>query len=202
MNDVRFRCQDLFLNDDLGISRKVVFQSQRTSETVRIGKSMGHLLLPGDVIALAGELGSGKTQLVKGLATGAGLGKPEDISSPSFTLINEYAGKVCFYHIDLYRLGSEKEVEDLGLDDYFQGRGITAIEWADRIPSLLPREILWINMGYIGKDTRSIEMIGRGNRYLNLVDRIQSHVFGVGSLEKRSTNTRTTKLRTKDFELF
>ena len=152
---------------------KVVFQSQRTSETVRIGKKMGRLLLPGDVIALTGELGSGKTQLVKGLAAGAGVGKPEDVTSPSFTLINEYAGKVCFYHIDLYRLESEKDVEALGLDDYFQGGGITAIEWADRIPSLLTQEILWIQMGYIGKETRSIVMIGRGKRYEELLKKFQ-----------------------------
>jgi len=144
---------------------KVVLQTQSTSETIRIGKSIGSLLLPGDVVALVGELGTGKTQLIKGLAVGVGVGKPTYISSPSFTLINEYAGKVLFYHIDLFRMKSEKEAEELGLEEYFQGGGITAIEWADKIPSLLPQEMLWIHIRYTGKHTRSFEIIAKGKRY-------------------------------------
>jgi tRNA threonylcarbamoyladenosine biosynthesis protein TsaE len=144
---------------------KVVFQTKSSSETIRIGKKMGSLLLPGDVVALAGELGTGKTQFIKGLAEGAGVGKSTYISSPSFTLINEYAGKAPFYHIDLYRLKSEKEAGALGLEEYFQGEGITAIEWADKIPSLLPQEMLWIHIRYTGKRTRSFEIIGKGKHF-------------------------------------
>ncbi len=157
----------------------MVFQTQSASETIRIGKKIGSLLLPGDIVALVGELGAGKTQFIKGLAAGVGVGKSTYISSPSFTLINEYVGKVRFYHIDLFRLKSEKEVEELGLEEYFQGGGITAIEWADKIPSLLPEEILWINICYTGKNTRSFEMIGKGKRYLNLLEQIQSSELGV-----------------------
>ena len=83
---------------------KVVLQTKSTSETIRIGKSIGSRLLPGDVVALVGELGAGKTQFIKGLAAGVGIGNPTYISSPSFTLINEYPGKIPFYHIDLFRL--------------------------------------------------------------------------------------------------
>ena len=144
---------------------KVEFQTKSTSETIRIGKNIGSLLLPGDAVALVGELGTGKTQFIKGLAAGVGVGKPTYISSPSFMLINEYVGKVPFCHIDLFRLKSEKEAEELGLEDYFQGGGITAVEWADKIPSLLPQEIFWIHIHYTGKHTRSFEITGKGKRF-------------------------------------
>ena len=130
-------------------------------------------------MALAGELGTGKTQFIKGLAGGVGVGKPAYISSPSFTLINEYPGKIPFFHIDLYRLGSEKEAEELGLEEYFQREGITAIEWADKIPSLLPKEILWIHIHYTGKSTRSIEAIGKGKRYEKVINQLGNSKFGV-----------------------
>jgi tRNA threonylcarbamoyladenosine biosynthesis protein TsaE len=152
---------------------QVLIQTKSVSETIRVGKSIGTLLLPGDVVALVGELGAGKTQFIKGLAAGMGIGNPTYISSPSFTLINEYPGKIPFYHVDLFRLEREKEAEELGLEDYFQGGGITAIEWADKIPSLLPKEMLFIHIAYTGKNKRSIEMVGKGKRYLNLVDQIQ-----------------------------
>jgi len=151
----------------------VVLQTKSTSETIRIGKRIGSFLLPGDVVALAGELGTGKTQFIKGLAAGVGIGKPTYISSPSFTLINEYAGRVPFYHIDLFRLKEEKEAEELGLEEYLQGRGIAAIEWANKIPSLLPKEILRIHIRYTGKNTRSLEIIGKGKRYEELVNRLR-----------------------------
>jgi len=165
------------------LKHKVVIQTKRVSETIRIGKTIGGYLLPGDVVALVGELGAGKTQFIKGLAAGAGIGNPTYISSPSFTLINEYPGKIPFYHVDLFRLERETEAEELGLEDYFQGEGITAIEWADKIPSLLPKEMLFIHIAYTGKNTRSIETIGKGKRFLNLVDQIQSSEFGVRSSE-------------------
>jgi tRNA threonylcarbamoyladenosine biosynthesis protein TsaE len=158
----------------------MVLQTKNTSETIRIGKRIGTLLLPGDVIALVGELGTGKTQFIKGLAAGAEVGKTAYIASPSFTLINEYPGRAPFYHIDLYRLETEKEAEELGLEEYIQGRGIAAIEWADRIPSLLPKEILWIHIHYCGKHSRSIEILGKGKRYLKIVEDLKgSRIQGV-----------------------
>jgi tRNA threonylcarbamoyladenosine biosynthesis protein TsaE len=151
----------------------MVLQTKSTSETVRIGKSIGSLLRPGDVVALVGELGAGKTQCIKGLAAGTGVGKPTYVSSPSFTLINEYPGRAPFYHIDLFRLKSEKEAEELGLDEYFLGDGVTAIEWADKIPSLLPTEILWIHIHYTGEHTRSLEIVGQGKRYEDLMKKFK-----------------------------
>lgn len=148
---------------------KVVFNSKSPSETIRIGKTIGISLQAGDVVALVGELGAGKTQFIKGLAQGVGVGKSVYVSSPSFTLINEYKGEIPFYHIDLYRLEEEKEAEELGLEEYFHGEGITAIEWADRIPSLLPAEFLCVNIHYMGKQTRSIELVAKGERYEELL---------------------------------
>jgi len=161
----------------------VVIQTKSASETIRVGKGIGSRLRSGDVVALVGELGAGKTQFIKGLAAGVGIGNPTYISSPSFTLINEYPGKIPFYHIDLFRLEREKEAEELGLEDYFQGGGITAIEWADKIPSLLPKEMLFIHIAYVGKNIRSIEIIGKGERFEDLVDQMRSFEFGVRSSE-------------------
>ena len=125
--------------------------------------------MPGDVIALVGDLGTGKTYFVKGVARGAGVASPDEVSSPSFTLVQEYAGRVPFYHIDLYRLENEYEAEELGLEDYLRGDAITAIEWADRLFSLLPEEILWVRLHYTGKNNRSIEILPEGDRYRQLL---------------------------------
>jgi tRNA threonylcarbamoyladenosine biosynthesis protein TsaE len=161
---------------------QVVIQTKSASETIRVGKGIGSRLRSGDVVALVGELWAGKTQLIKGLAAGVGMRNSTYISSPSFTLINEYPGKIPFYHIDLFRLEREKEAEELGLEDYFQGGGVTAIEWADRIPSLLPKEMLFIHIAYAGKNTRSIEIIGKEKRFEDLVDQMRSFEFGVRSV--------------------
>ena len=150
----------------------MVISSKSTSQTIRLGRNIGSRLRAGDVVALSGELGAGKTHFIKGLATGAGVGKSTYVSSPSFTLINEYPGKVPFYHIDLFRLESQKEAEGLGLEDYFQGEGITAIEWADKIPRLLPKEMVSIHIVYTGRNTRSIKIIGKGKRYEELINEL------------------------------
>ena len=180
--------------------KKVVFETESPLQTLRIGKSLGNLLMPGDVIALVGELGSGKTQLIKGVAAGAGVDKGISISSPSFTLINEYSGKwersrnrtgidsaelhpigrarltrsrIPFYHLDLFRLKTEKEAEGLGLEEYFDRGGIMVVEWADRIPSFLPEEMLRIQVIYTGRNSRSIEIIGKGRRYKDIVKKLR-----------------------------
>jgi tRNA threonylcarbamoyladenosine biosynthesis protein TsaE len=127
------------------------------------------LLRPGDVIAFVGELGTGKTHSIKGLAAGVGVKKAHRITSPSFALIHEYQGKFPFYHIDLFRLGAEEEAVELGIEEYFGRGGITAIEWADKIPTLLPKELLRIEFLYLGEHTRSVRLIGRGTRYEELV---------------------------------
>ena len=157
----------------------VIIRSRSTSETIRIGKEVGSRLQPGDVVALIGELGAGKTHFIKGMASGAGIKKSRYLSSPSFTPVNEYPGRVPFYHIDLYRLETAGEAEDLGIEEYVQGGGITVIEWADRIPSLLPKEVLWIKIEYTGKQSRTIEIAGKGERYSQIVNEIQTSNFNL-----------------------
>ncbi len=186
----------------LSLKHKVVIQTQTTSETIRIGISIGSWLRPGDVVALVGELGAGKTHLIKGLASGVGIRNANYIASPSFTLINEYPGKISFYHIDLFRLEREKEAEELGLEDYFQGGGITAIEWADKIPTLLPKEMLLIHIAYKGKKSRSLEITGKGKRYLNLVHQIQSSEFGTRNKKRNKVRIKNSEHPSHDSELF
>jgi len=151
------------------LERRAVILTQSKTETLQLGKRVGMLLRSGDVLAFVGELGTGKTHSIKGLAAGIGVKRAHRITSPSFALIHEYQGKLPFYHIDLFRLGAEEEAEELGLEEYFGRGGVTAIEWADKIPNLLPKELLRIEFLYLGEHARSIRLIGRGTRYEELV---------------------------------
>lgn len=105
-------------------------------ETVAFGARFGQNLQSGDVVALIGNLGSGKTQFTRGICQGLGVAQP--VTSPTFVLINEYDGNLPVYHFDFYRLESETEIRDLGIDDYFNDTGICVIEWAERGLNLLP----------------------------------------------------------------
>ena len=178
-----------------GVGTPVILQTQNYQETIQIGRAIGSLLRAGDLVALVGELGTGKTHLIKGLATGAGVRRASYVSSPSFTLIHEYPGRIPFRHIDLFRLGAEKEAEGLGLEEYFGGPGIAAIEWADRIPSLLPSEMLWIRLRCTGDRSRSIEILAKGKRYEELVRKLPD-VLGArdSSRRKRSSRARVRKV--------
>ncbi len=152
----------------------MLLQASNASETIRLGKEIGRLLQPGDVTALVGELGAGKTQFIKGLARGAGMGDTVCLSSPTFTLVHQYEGRVPFYHIDLYRIETDGQMEELGFEEYIFGRGITAIEWADRFPSLIPKEALWITLLYSGRNRRSIEIVGKGKRYQGIIKAVSA----------------------------
>ncbi len=112
--------------------------TKSVEETENLGQRLSQLLQPGDVICLFGDLGSGKTALARGFCSG--LGCNDDVTSPTFTIINEYAGKFPVYHFDLYRLESEEEIFDLGYEEYFFGEGVCLIEWAERALSLYPKE--------------------------------------------------------------
>lgn len=143
-----------------------VTETKSPKETTQLGKRIGRKLKEGDVIILLGELGTGKTQLIKGIAEGIGIKNSRYVKSPSFTFINEYNGKIKLYHIDLYRIKDENEALELGLEEILFGqKGITAIEWAEKIPSLLPDELLMIKIKYTGKFNRSVEITAKGKRY-------------------------------------
>ncbi len=137
-------------------------------ETVVFGRSLGALLEKGMVVALNGELGAGKTTLVKAIA--AELGIPEeDVRSPSYTLINEYEGRLPVYHFDLYRLTDSSELYDLGYDEYLEGEGISIVEWADAIPDALPSEYLSIKIEIVSDEKRKFTITAAGKRYETLL---------------------------------
>jgi tRNA threonylcarbamoyladenosine biosynthesis protein TsaE len=117
-------------------------QTDTEEQTRNLGERLSAVLNGGEVIALIGELGSGKTMFVHGLATGLGI--QESVHSPSFTILNEYHDGLILYHFDFYRLKSEEEVWNLGWQDYLNSSGIMVIEWADRFPKVLPQERLEI----------------------------------------------------------
>lgn len=130
--------------------------SQSVEETIAIGWRIGETARTGDVFALVGELGGGKTQLVKGIA--AAFGASDDVTSPTFTLVHEYAGgRIPLYHFDFYRIGSAEEAARLGLDEYLYGDGVCVVEWADRFPELLPEHTRWVCIMTGERDTRLIE---------------------------------------------
>jgi tRNA threonylcarbamoyladenosine biosynthesis protein TsaE len=125
------------------------------AETEQVGEALGRRIAPGSVVLLHGDLGAGKTAFVRGLARGAGV-SPDDVSSPTFTIVQEYAGRMTVYHVDLYRL-SPAEIDDLGLDDLIDSGGVVAIEWADRWPGR-PRRAIEVHIEHSGGDARRIDI--------------------------------------------
>ena len=127
-------------------NRNANFKTESPEETQALGEKIGKTLKRGDVIALIGDLGSGKTCLTQGIARGVGIASNEIVSSPSYILINEYNGTVPIYHIDLYRLENSEEIAELGLSEYVEGDGICIIEWAERMADALPDVCIKINI--------------------------------------------------------
>ena len=133
------------------------FTSNSPAETKAFGRQFVKNVNAGSVLALTGDLGSGKTQFVKGLV--AGLGSSALATSPTFTIIHEYpGGRLPLYHFDFFRLGDRQSVARLGLDDYFFGDGISVIEWADRFRELIPEQARWISFKTISETQRAITM--------------------------------------------
>ena len=132
------------------------------AETLALGNRLGGIARPGDVLTLAGELGAGKTTLVQ--AIGRGLDIPEScyITSPSYSLLHEYQGRIALFHMDLYRLAGEEEIEELGFEEYFYGEGLTVVEWPDRLGSLIPALRLHIGLSIVSPESRLAEIICHG----------------------------------------
>jgi tRNA threonylcarbamoyladenosine biosynthesis protein TsaE len=154
------------------------FISRSPEQTRRVGMRLGALLRSGDVICLAGELGSGKTTFVQGIA--AGWGSLDAVSSPSFVLVNVYRGPYdqTLYHLDAYRLNEPAEAVDLDLESMLDSSPLV-IEWADRIQPALPEECLWIRMRWIDDVQRDMLFSAVGKRYLELLTSIRRQVYGV-----------------------
>ena len=134
-----------------------IFRTRTPAETQTIGEEIGKQLRQGDLVALIGDLGTGKTCLTQGIARGVGVYPNQTVNSPSYTLINEYAGKIPIYHVDLYRLQNHDELLDLGLDEYMEGNGICIIEWAEKLGSLKISHTK-IQITWLSEMTREIEI--------------------------------------------
>ncbi len=140
-------------------------------ETREFGIKLGSLLKPGDVVCLNGQLGAGKTTITKSI--GIGLGVEDYITSPTFSLINEYDGRCPVYHFDVYRLENTEELYDLGFDEYFYGKGVSIIEWANKIESFLPEEKIVVDIENTNNiDERRIKITIYGDRYKEILEEL------------------------------
>ena len=150
----------------------VKLASHSPEQTQRLGSYLGQLARKADVFLLVGELGTGKTCLVQGIARGLGVKEPA--LSPSFVLLREYHGRLPLYHVDLYRLDYTGEIADLGLEEYFGGDGVCVIEWAEKAPHIIPKGNLLITMHYApsSQTERSICLKPQGRRYRALIDQL------------------------------
>lgn len=137
------------------------FISKEPQDTLEFAKRLAEKLESGDVIALEGDLGAGKTTFTKGLAEGLGISRT--VNSPTFTIIKEYKGRLPLYHMDVYRV--EDSYEDLGFDEYFEGNGVTVVEWAHLIKEQLPEDILTIYLFHEDEHSRKIVLKPIGSRY-------------------------------------
>ena len=135
-----------------------VYRTGSEEETIALGERLARDLPRRAVVLLIGNLGAGKTTLAKGIAKGLGAAQPEEVSSPTFTLIHEYGNARRVYHIDLYRLDREQEAAGLGLDEIFERDAVVLIEWGERFPALLPAERIEIRLRRAGDESREIEV--------------------------------------------
>ena len=155
-----------------------------SSETEAVGKAIGGALLGGEAITFFGDLGAGKTTMIRGIAEGLGI-SPASVSSPTFILVHEYHGRLPLIHIDFYRLKNHIEAESIGLEDYLTEPAVAAIEWADRFPELLPDDRLEVYLSHRSLSRRTACLTAQGPRSLYLLNRI--------GLTTRPNGRRSTK---------
>ncbi|MEE2703347.1 MAG: tRNA (adenosine(37)-N6)-threonylcarbamoyltransferase complex ATPase subunit type 1 TsaE [Myxococcota bacterium] len=144
--------------------------SRSPEETRRLGAAIGKSAEAGDVIALEGPLGVGKTCLVQGIARGLEVDARTPVTSPSFTLVGEYEGRVPLRHADFYRVESYRRLEDAGFDDLLDGRGVVVVEWPERFPQALPSGPLLIELEFVGESSRRIRLSASGGRAKQLLE--------------------------------
>jgi tRNA threonylcarbamoyladenosine biosynthesis protein TsaE len=153
---------------------KYEFFSNSPASTSALGKRVGRRLEAGSVVALVGELGCGKTLLTRGICAGLGV-PPRQVNSPTFVLVNEYRGRLPVFHMDLYRLNTESDVVELGITDYLSrvASGVMIIEWAEKIPSLLPDDLLKVEFEILSARKRRIEFSASGGGFAALFDELR-----------------------------
>ena len=144
--------------------------------TRAIGRRLGACARPGDVFLLVGGLGAGKTCLAQGILWG--LGSDEYARSPTFVLAAQYEGRLTLYHIDLYRLDTLDEIEDLGLDEYLLGDGVCVVEWADKAVEIFPEQHLEVRFDVLDETTRRITLTSGDERYAGIINAVRSAIEG------------------------
>ena len=144
-----------------------------SQQTMNWGKRLAPLLHGGEIVGLVGEFGSGKTCFVRGLAQGLKVAKQAWIRSPTFTLINEYHGRLPIYHIDLYRIGEPHELEGLNLREYLYADGVSLIEWFEHVPANEVDEYLELKIAHGGGTKRQLTFVGHGERYEKMVQKLK-----------------------------
>ena len=159
-------------------SKKIHIMTHSVYETRNLGQKLGGWINQPLVIALTGDLGSGKTAFVQGLASGLEIPAEYYITSPTFTLINEYPGRYPLIHVDLYRLEDIHDFEDIGLDDLIYDQAVIAIEWADKLSDGLPAKHLAITMEIIDADCRKLSLVASGNNEVNLIIALEDALSG------------------------
>lgn len=151
------------------------FISHSDAQTQRLGAKIATMLEPGDVVALVGDLGTGKTRWAQGICEG--LGVQDRVVSPTFSLVNEYDGRLPVYHIDLYRLSKAVEVDTFGLEDYLYGDGVCLIEWADRIEEVLPNDYLVVALYHLEETKRRVVLQPQGQRFVPVLKAFKKAAF-------------------------
>ena len=146
-------------------------------ETFALGHRLGANMKKGDIVCLTGDLGSGKTTLIKGVAKGMHISEDE-VHSPTFVLMNIYEGKRMLYHFDLYRLERLEEISAIGCDEFFYGDGVSVIEWADRLGENRPKECLQVELEHKGENRRAIKITPKGKRYLQMMQSLKNKKRG------------------------
>lgn len=134
--------------------KPVSCETESAQQTMALAGRIARTLEQGDVVALAGELGAGKTVFVKGMAYGLEVEKNIVVTSPTFVILHEYPGRLPLYHFDFYRLQDRKQAEGIGYEEYFEGDGVCAVEWADRFPEIFPPSTLRVNIEALGETGR------------------------------------------------
>jgi tRNA threonylcarbamoyladenosine biosynthesis protein TsaE len=152
--------------------RDWIVSTSSPDETRELGRFIGKVLCGTAVIYLTGDLGAGKTCLVQGLAGGLDVPADEPVTSPSYTLMNHYHGRLDLFHFDLYRLSGADDLLDLGFEEYVENEGVTVVEWADRVPDQ-NREVLLIRLLPEGNTDRRVVFQGRGEKYEELLARLE-----------------------------
>lgn len=161
------------MDSDRSHAESWTFESHNEADTERLGHALANSLEPGTVVALCGPLGSGKTRLAQAIAEGLGIDRAE-VTSPTFSLINRHDGRLAVHHFDTYRLRDVDEFLELGSAELMESDDVCLIEWADRFPEALPRDLLWITLESRGTSTRIVDLAGTGDRSKSVLHRCRA----------------------------